>query len=104
MTLTAMVPPRVDRSLCANCTGLPPLFSQHGNTRAERVEIAQITGSAGVDRIDVLDEVTPEVSPLVGPGPREGLVVRAGRIAADVVPAGDVESPEIDHRHPAAPG
>src|SRR5919202_2079444 len=91
---TAIVPARVDINLCANSMGPTSLSGEHCDAITEGVHVARSrAASAGVDQIDVLDEMPDDVA-LVGRGIVAGAVRLGLRSTGVLGPAGHVEHRE----------
>src|SRR5919199_3741520 len=97
------VPARVDNSLRVTCTG-SLLSPGHGSdARAERVQVARLAAGAGVDGLDVLDEVPDDVAGVVvGHRVVAVALARVGEALDRAGPPRDVEGREVRDRHRGA--
>src|SRR4029078_12551804 len=74
------------------------LLGEHGDARAERIEVARRATAAGADRVDVLDEMAEDVSAglardRIGPG--TGIALDTAGVLAE---ARHVERGEVEDR------
>src|SRR3954469_13935406 len=97
------VPARVDNSLRVTCTGSFLSPGHCRDARAEGVQVARLAAGAGVDVLDVLDEVPDDVAGVVvGHRVVAPALTRVCEPLAGAGPARDVEDGEVGDRHSGA--